>query len=105
MTFSDYYVYDGTPHPADASAVGSDGVTPVDGSFAFTYNGSPDVPVNAGTYNVVATFTSADPQYVNTVASDSWAAVSTMPLAASGTAAVFGAYGQIYLIGGLTAGG
>ncbi len=71
VTFSnDYYVYDGATHGVSAAAVAVDGTTPIDGSFAFTYNGSPDMPVNAGVYKVVATFTSADPQYVDTVAQD-----------------------------------
>ena len=40
-------------------------MTPVAGSFAFTYNGSTTPPTAAGTYAVVATFTSADPSYAN----------------------------------------
>ncbi|MFI5379195.1 MAG: kelch repeat-containing protein [Tepidisphaerales bacterium] len=63
-----WYLYDGAPHAVAGSAVGTDGVTPVAGSFAFTYDGSSTVPVNAGTYKVIATFTSADPQYVDAVA-------------------------------------
>ena len=48
--------------------MGSDGVTQIDGSFSFTYNGSPMPPTNAGAYNLVAKFTSNDPNYVNTIA-------------------------------------
>ena len=36
--------YDGNPHAATATAVGVDGVTPVDGSFQITYNGDPTAP-------------------------------------------------------------
>ena len=64
---ANWFLYDGTSHAVTASAVGTDGVTPVAGTFAFTYNGSATPPVNAGTYNVIATFTSADQNYVSTV--------------------------------------
>ncbi len=64
------FVYDATPHAADALALAADGVTPVDGTFAFTYDGSSTPPTNVGTYNVVATFTSTDPNYVSTVTVD-----------------------------------
>jgi hypothetical protein len=57
--------FDFNPHPATATAVGVDSVTPVAGSFAFTYNGSTSPPVNAGSYAVVATFTSNDSRYLN----------------------------------------
>lgn len=62
------FTYDGTTHAASASAVGVDGVTPVAGSFSFTYNGSATAPSAAGTYAVVATFTSSDPNYANATA-------------------------------------
>src|SRR5262249_44943806 len=65
--------YNGTPFPASATAVGSDGKTPVAGSFSFAYytgssaSGTPSAtaPTNPGTYTVVATFTSSDPYYGN----------------------------------------
>jgi uncharacterized repeat protein (TIGR01451 family) len=65
--------YNGNPFPATATAVGTDGSTPVAGSFSYTYytgssaSGTPltAVPVNAGTYTVAATFTSSDPNYSN----------------------------------------
>jgi len=59
------FTYDGTAHAATATAVGVDGVTPVAGSFAFTYNGASTPPTAAGTYSLVTTFTSADPSYSN----------------------------------------
>jgi hypothetical protein len=62
------FTYDGNPHPASATALAADGVTPVAGSFAFTYNGSVTPPAAAGTYAVTATFTSADPSYASTTA-------------------------------------
>jgi hypothetical protein len=55
-------VYDGLSQGVLASAVGVDGKTPVAGSFAIAYNGVPGAG-NAGTYQVLATFTSADPKY------------------------------------------
>jgi len=57
--------YDGNPHAVSATAVGSDGVTPVAGSFAYTYDGNSTPPTAAGTYAVSVTFTSADPSYAN----------------------------------------
>jgi hypothetical protein len=60
--------FDGLAHPATASAVGVDGVAPIDGTFTFTYNGSPDEPTAPGTYAVVATFTSNISDYTDTVA-------------------------------------
>ncbi len=58
------FVYDGTTHAASATAVGSDGVTPVAGTFTFTYNGSTTQPSAAGSYAVLASFTSSDPGYL-----------------------------------------
>jgi hypothetical protein len=57
--------YDGNPHSDSASAVGTDGVTPIAGSFLLTYNGSPTAPTQAGSYLVVSTFISADLNYTN----------------------------------------
>jgi hypothetical protein len=57
------FIYDGADHPASATAYNVDGVTPLGGSFTFTYNGSATAPRAAGTYAVVATFTSDDPNY------------------------------------------
>jgi hypothetical protein len=56
------FTYDGMPHPATAIARDAVGNT-VPGTFTFTYDGSPSPPVNAGTYPVVATFTSSDPNF------------------------------------------
>jgi|GEM_PF-1764069 len=58
--------YDGVPHAASAIAYGIDGVTPVSGSFTFSYEGSPVAPSNPGVYAVVASFTSNDLHYANT---------------------------------------
>jgi hypothetical protein len=57
--------YNGQGPQVSATAVGTDGVTPVSGSFAFAYNGGPNRPYYAGSYTVLATFTSADPKYAN----------------------------------------
>ena len=58
------FTYDGDSHPATATAAGLGGSN-VAGTFSFTYNGSSTEPVNAVTYAVVASFTSADSNYNN----------------------------------------
>jgi hypothetical protein len=63
--------YNGNPFPAIGKAVGVDGTTSVSGSFGYAYyvgtsvSGTPSLtaPANAGTYTVVATFTSSDGNY------------------------------------------
>jgi hypothetical protein len=62
------FTYDGKAHAASATALATDGVTPVAGSMALTYNGSATPPSALGTYTVQATFTSSDPSYANAVA-------------------------------------
>jgi hypothetical protein len=62
------FTFNGYPFYATATAVGSDGVTPVSGSFTFTYSGPSNPPSFAGSYLVTAYFTSSDPTYGNTVA-------------------------------------
>jgi len=59
----DECTYDGQAHGASAIAAGLSGN--VAGTFSFTYNGAATEPVNAGTYAVVATFTSTDGNYEN----------------------------------------
>ena len=54
--------YDTQAHPATATAAGVNGSS-VAGSFAFTYNGGSEGPVNAGSYAVGASFTSSDANY------------------------------------------
>jgi len=66
--------YSGSAYPASASATGLGGVT-VSGTDIFTYYQGSDTtgavlsgaPVDAGTYTVVAAFTSTDPSYGNAV--------------------------------------
>jgi PhoPQ-activated pathogenicity-related protein len=66
-------LYNGNPYTATASATGRAGFQ-VSGNFVFTYypgdmvsgSGTTTPPTNAGTYTVVASFTSNDPSYVNT---------------------------------------
>jgi hypothetical protein len=68
--------YNGAPFPASGTAVGVDGTTVVAGSFSFAYypgssaTGTPlaTAPTNAGTYTVVASFTSSDPSYTGGIA-------------------------------------
>jgi len=52
------FMYDGNAHAGSATAILND--VNVTGTFSFTYNGVSGQPTNAGTYNVVASFTSAD---------------------------------------------
>jgi hypothetical protein len=59
--------YNGQPYTANGAAAGIGGVA-VNGSIAFLYtdsagHSSANAPTNAGTYTVVATFTSGDPNY------------------------------------------
>ena len=49
------FTYNGNPQGVAVSVTGVGGAT-VTGSGSVTYNDSSDVPINAGTYNVVATF-------------------------------------------------
>src|SRR5262249_30076003 len=60
------FVYDGTQHAALVTAVGVDGVTPVNGTFSVTYDGSSTPPIDAGTYPIAVAFTSNDPNYLST---------------------------------------
>ncbi|HEV3418155.1 MAG TPA: MBG domain-containing protein [Pirellulales bacterium] len=78
--------FDANPHPAVATDVGIDGVTPVSGSFSFTYNGSSTPPTNPGSYAVVASFTSADPNYANTSATTT-ISINTIPTGVTVTGA------------------
>jgi hypothetical protein len=62
------FTYNGNGEAATTSVVGLDGVTPVAGTTTLTYNGnsgSDSLPTLPGTYSVLATFTSADPNYSN----------------------------------------
>jgi len=86
-------LYDGAPQSASAVAVASDGFTQVDGTFTFTYNGSATPPTNAGAYNLVASFTSSDPNYVNTIETDIFyidPATPTLAVSGGGTIAYDG---------------
>jgi N-acetylneuraminic acid mutarotase len=62
------FTFNGYPFYATATALGSDGVTPVSGTFTFTYSGPSNPPSFAGSYLVTAYFTSSDPNYGNTTA-------------------------------------
>ena len=71
------FTYNGSPEAASATALGIDHVTPVAGSFLFTYTGtgsspygpSTTPPSDAGSYAVAVVFTSSDPNYLNGSAS------------------------------------
>jgi hypothetical protein len=122
--------YNGNPFAASGTATGIGGVT-VSGSFAFTYyvggsasgQGSSTAPINAGTYTVVAAFTSANSNYVTgptdsapvtftispapptVMASDAGGTYNGNSFAASGTATgvggatVSGSFGFSYYVG------
>ena len=60
------FPYNGATHAASATAK-FNGVD-VNGTFSFTYNGSSQAPVNAGSYAVVASFTSTDTNFNNATA-------------------------------------
>ena len=64
------FTYDGTVHPAVVTALGADGVTPVDGTTRVTYAGSSNAPVDAGSYDVMVIFSSNDPNYLSTSTTD-----------------------------------
>jgi hypothetical protein len=64
------FTYDGQPHAATAIATGVGGA-PVSGSFVVTYDGSPKVPTDGGTYTVQVSFTSGDSGYADAAASGS----------------------------------
>ena len=64
--YSTSSVYNGQYQQVSATAVGTDGVTPVAGSYTVAYNGGKGgAPLKVGTYQVLVTFTSADPNYGN----------------------------------------
>jgi hypothetical protein len=79
ITIAPYAVYNGQQQPLTLQAIGSDGMTPVDGNMAITYDGSTTAPTEAGTYNVVAVFTSNDPNYVNTAAKGAYTIYQATP--------------------------
>jgi hypothetical protein len=87
--------YNGRPFPASAKAVGTDGKTPVKGTFSFSYylgnpvsgNASATAPTSAGTYTVVAHFTSSDSKYGNADSAPLTFTISKAPVAVSVTAA------------------
>jgi hypothetical protein len=62
------FTFNGSAFSATATAVGSDGVSPVNGAFTFTYSGPSNPPMLAGSYTVLASFTSYDPNYNSTTA-------------------------------------
>jgi len=120
--------YDGNSFSASATAMGVGNVS-VSGTFEFTYyvgssasgQGSSTAPTNAGSYTVVADFTSDDPNYANTdsapvtftispatpavVVSDAGGTYDGNSFAASGTATgvggatVSGSFGFSYYVG------
>jgi hypothetical protein len=79
--------YNGKPFGANATAIGVDGTTPVNGNFTFTYysggtaSGTPlsGAPSNTGTYTVVAAFSSSDTNYSNGTAQTTFTISAATP--------------------------
>ncbi len=94
VTVSGSAAFDGKQHSAIISIKGVGGAS-VGGGFTVTYNGSSTQPTAAGTYSVVVTFTSSDPNYSNTTGTGSFTitsgTVSTTKRAASPPSIVGGA--------------
>jgi hypothetical protein len=72
------FTYDGAAHAATAAARDASN-NAVSGTFSITYNGSPTVPVNAGSYAIVATFTSSNPNFTNAVGNGTLVINPAMP--------------------------
>jgi hypothetical protein len=80
--------YNGSPFPATDSALAMDGKTQVAGTWVNTYyagstpTGTPltGPPINAGSYSVVASFTSSDPNYTNATGAPYTFTISPAPL-------------------------
>jgi sugar lactone lactonase YvrE len=85
------FVYNGHAQTASCKATGTGGAA-VSGSCTFTYNGGSARPINAGTYTVVATFTSTNPHYTNATGTGSLV-INIAPLTIT-------ANGAVYLQGG-----
>jgi sugar lactone lactonase YvrE len=81
------FTYDGNPHPAGCRATGTGGVS-VSGFCSFTYNGSSNAPMNAGTYTVKASFTSTNPYYANTTGTATLT-IAQVPLTIAGNNAIY----------------
>ena len=73
------FPYDGSAHPATATATGVSGA-PVPGSLTVVYTpGGSAPPVAVGAYSVTAAFTSSDPNYVSVTRSGSITIAAARP--------------------------
>jgi hypothetical protein len=72
-------VYSGQYQSVGATAYGTDGVTPVAGSMTTAVNGGLSGSLNVGTYQILATFTSADPNYNNATLVSTFAITPATP--------------------------
>jgi hypothetical protein len=63
--------FTGSPQGCTASATGIGTTAAVSGTISITYNGSSTPPTNGGTYVVLASFASGDPNYASTTATSS----------------------------------
>lgn len=96
------FVYDAAPHPAAIAAVGAMG-EPL-GPVSVMYNGQTDLPVNAGTYAVVATF-ERDDNYVPATATATLTVAKATPLFADLAApTILGGTPEVVLGGRIAAG-
>jgi hypothetical protein len=92
------FSYDGNPHGATATAVGVDGHTPVNGTFSFTYTppGNATIPSAVGTYAVTASFTSSDPNYVNSSGTGSLTIAPTLTYSATPAQRSYGGANPVF---------
>jgi hypothetical protein len=98
--------YNGSSYTASASATGVGGAT-LAGNFTYTYYSGtsatgtplPGAPSSAGTYHVVATFASSDPDYIDGSAQASFTIVPAPPVVTSPPVAVTGAANNASTVG------
>jgi autotransporter-associated beta strand protein len=94
--------YSGSPQPTTAVAYGVDGVTPVDGTFSFTYNGSTTPPTAPGIYTVAADFTPTPNPYVAWLDYKETTATGTMTILPNGVVTIQSGAQQGGIIGPLS---
>ena len=101
------FTYDATAHPATGSVTGVGGVSL--GPLVFTYNGSPDAPIDAGSYGVLASY-AGDSNYLAFAAKDVLTIVQATPIVSvTGGAFIYdaaphSATGSVTGVGGVSLG-
>jgi YVTN family beta-propeller protein len=88
------FVYNGKPHTATCKATGI-GAVAVSGTCSFTYNGNTNAPTEAGTYIVVAVFSSKNGSYTSAEAAGTLTINPALPIVkVTGTPVVYNGLGQ-----------